>query len=78
MKVGAIAFDSSSCEFVLSTFGYSVDKDGYIIHAESKERALAHDGKVIRASELTGITPKGLFRNNLASILELSDQLSTA
>lgn len=70
-----ITFDDSSREFILSAFGYSVDKDGYIVNAQSGQRALASDGKEIRAAEFIGIADNKLFRSNLVSLIELSDRV---
>ena len=72
----AVTFDSSAAEFLLSTLGYSIDQDGYIIDEKSKKRALASDSKEIKWEELAAIHKDGqLFRRSPASSIKFSDIL---
>ena len=53
-----ITFEKGSESFVLSAFGHSVDKEGFIYNDELKCHALTPEGEEIRADEL-GVIAKG-------------------
>lgn len=64
----------SVVEFLLSTFGYSKDKQGYIIEEKSAKRILASDGKEIRWEDLGVIQENGqLIRFHTISLIAFSD-----
>ena len=50
-----ITFDSSAIDFVLDTFGYETDKEGYIINKKNKEKVITFEGNNILKKNFGGI-----------------------
>jgi len=69
-----ITFDKQSVKEILYCFDKSIDEEGYVIGIDGK-RVLAMDGKEIKASDIGGITKEGFVRNDIVSLIELSDML---
>ncbi|GEM_PF-3859757 len=70
-----IVFNRQTSGFILESLGYSVDPEGFIINSKTKDRILATDGRTIKSEEFGGVTKDGIFRNDLLSLIEISDRL---
>jgi hypothetical protein len=75
-----ITFDKSTAKDILSCFGKSVDKDGYIVESDDlSKKIFAEDGMEITLKEFAGIR-KGadgksviFIRSDLPSLIDLLD-----
>jgi len=67
-------FDKKAIKEILYCFDKSIDDEGYVIDSDNK-RVLAMDGKEIKANDIGGITKEGFVRNDIVSLIELSDML---
>jgi len=70
-----ITFSYDNAEWILSAFGYSIDKENYI--TKNKKRVKTITGKTCKLSEFGGLT-KGknnrpvIIKNNIEELLELA------
>jgi hypothetical protein len=73
---GVITFDASTKEEMLSCFGKTVDKEGYIIEKDFPEqRVITPEGDLISIEEFAGIR-KGseiYLKSDLPSLIKLLD-----
>jgi hypothetical protein len=69
-----ITFDKESINEILYCFDKSIDGEGYVIDSDNK-RVLATDGNEIKANEIADITNMGFIRNDICSLIELSDMV---
>lgn len=69
-----ITFDKQAIREILYCFDKSIDDEGYVIDSDNK-RVLAMDGKEIKANDIGGITKEGFVRNDIGSLIELSDRV---
>jgi len=69
-----ITFDKQAIREILYCFDKSIDDEGYVIDSNN-QRVLAMDGKEIKASDIGGITKEGFVRNDVCSLIELSDMV---
>jgi len=69
-----ITFDKDSINEILYCLDKNVDNEGYVTDMDNR-RVLAMDGKEIKASDIGGITKEGFVRNDIVSLIELSDML---
>jgi len=78
MKKGFVVFDSSAKEFVLGVFGKTVDKDGFIIDKNTKEKELSPSLEPLTMNDFAGICKGSLLfvKNDLPSLVDLSDRLT--
>jgi len=70
-----ITFDESTKDFVLKSFGKTVDADGYV--SDNSHRALTPRGEEIPVSEFAGVR-KGsivLVKNDITSLIEATKAL---
>lgn len=69
-----ITFDKQAIRGILYCFDKSIDDEGYVIDSNN-QRILAMDGKEIKANDIGGITKEGFVRNDIGSLIELSDMV---
>ncbi len=77
-KDGVITFDGTSRDMILSWFGKTIDKEGYIVEMKDpSQRVLTPEGETISIDEFAGIR-KGseiYVKNDLPSLIRLLDSL---
>lgn len=77
-KISYVSFDGTSKEFILRVLGKSVDKQGFIIEAQTQKRVLTQDGEPLHIDDFGGVR-KGseiFFKKDLPSALEAVKQSS--
>lgn len=64
-----ILVDKKQMVVLLEKLGHKIDENGFIIDAETGEKAQSNDGKEIKIEELGAIIPgtKNFIRKNIAS-----------
>jgi len=82
-KNGVITFDESTQEWILSTFGITVDKEGYLVEIDHPEtRCITPNGEQILATEFAGIrksktgTGMEILKNDLPSLIDVVDSVT--
>lgn len=77
--MNAITFDKSAREFILDTFGKTIDREGFLVEKDNPaQRVLALDGQEIQADRFGGVR-KGseiYIKSDFISLIELFDQLA--
>ena len=74
--ISYVSFDNSSKEFILQSLGKKIDKEGYIVEADTGKYVLAQDGQPLHVTEWGGIR-KGseiFFKKDLPSVLDAVSQ----
>lgn len=72
-----VLFDEGSKEFLLGSFGCSVDEEGYVFNDERQERVLTVDGSELEVRNF-GALKKGSLKfieSDLGSLLSVVDDL---
>lgn len=64
-----LTFDESAAEFVLESFGRSVDEEGYVVDNETGERETTEGGNEIHRKHFAGVED--------GSIIFLDDDFNT-
>lgn len=67
----AITFDEELAPDILSAFGKSIDKDGYIVESSTGEKVPSKDGSEVKLAEFGGII-KGseiFLKSDIASLI---------
>ena len=59
-----ITFDESAKKFVLDAIGYAVDKDGWIIHTQTKFKAYGYSDHLVKFKEWVGVVRGKLIDYN--------------
>ena len=82
-KNGLITFDESTQEWILSAFGISVDKGGYLVETDHPEmRVITPNGEEILIEEFAGIrksktgTGIEIIKNDLPSLIDVVDSVT--
>ena len=74
-----IIFDDSTREFILDTFGKTVDSHGFIVEKQNQHnRVLTRDGVEVKDRNFAGIT-KGseiYYRSEITSLIDMYDDLA--
>ena len=78
LQEGIITFDAASKQEILSFFGKTTDKDGYIIEADNPtQKVITPDGEDITIEEFAGIRNGSeiYIKSDLPSLIELIDKI---
>jgi hypothetical protein len=67
-----LLFDEHSLGFVLEAFDVTVDVDGYLVKDGKRIKDYVHNESILR-EDLVGIHKVGFFRNDMESIIKLSE-----
>ena len=73
-----ITFDSDVKKEILSIFGKSVDKDGFLVdNDDPTRRVLSAEGEPVKLREFAGIKKGSLIfvKSDIISLIKLSDEL---